>query len=186
MTATTVLTLCGSLRHGSFNAAILRQLPELAPPGVHFQPAETDDIPLYNDDVYSVGFPTPVKRLRDQIAAADAVLIASPENNYSIPGVLKNAIDWVSRPPDQPFNGKPVAILSASPGRFGGVRMQAHLRQVLMCLNAQLVIKPEVCIGQVDQKLDDEGWLTDDFTRRQVGELLTSLLSVHKRLQADV
>ena len=114
-----VLAICGSLRAGSYNRAALRTAIELRPPGMTIEIAEIGSIPLYNEDVRAQGFPPPVETLRRQIAAADALLFATPEYNYSIPGVLKNAIDWASRPPDQPFAGKPVAIMGAAAGMAG-------------------------------------------------------------------
>src|SRR5438552_12499694 len=114
-----VLAICGSLRAGSFNKAALRTAIELKPPGMTIETADIGSIPLYNEDVRALGFPPPVERLRAQIAAADALLFVVPEYNYSMPGVLKNAIDWASRPPDQPFAGKPVAIMGAAAGMAG-------------------------------------------------------------------
>ena len=107
-----ILGLCGSLRQGSYNQAVLRVAQELAPAaGLSIESAEIADVPLYNEDVYAQGFPPPVERLREQIRAADGLLFVTPEYNYSIPGMLKNAIDWVSRPPEQPFAGKPAAVM---------------------------------------------------------------------------
>ena len=117
-----VLAICGSLRAGSYNKAALRTAIELKPPGMTIETADIGSIPLYNEDVRALGFPPPVERLRAQIAAADALLFVTPEYNYSMPGVLKNAIDWASRPPDQPFAGKPVAIMGAGAGMAGTAR----------------------------------------------------------------
>src|SRR5208282_2737173 len=115
-----VLAICGSLRAGSYNKAALRTAIELKPPGMTIETADIRSLPLYNEDVRAEGFPAPVETLRRQIAAADALIFACPEYNYSMSGVLKNAIDWASRPPDQPFAGKPCAIISASAGMAGG------------------------------------------------------------------
>src|SRR5262249_16933537 len=117
--ALNVLGLCGSLRRGSFNAALLRAAQSLAPPNLAIAAAELRDIPPYDDDLRVAGWPEPVRRLRDAVAAADAILFVTPEYNYSIPGVLKNAIDWASRPPNQPFFDKPAAIMGASQGNYG-------------------------------------------------------------------
>src|SRR6185437_5600598 len=132
-----VLGLCGSLRRGSFNRMALKAAAELVPAGMSLDIYDgLADIPPYNDDVREKGYPAPVQALRDRIAAADAVLFVTPEYNYSVPGVLKNAIDWASRPPAQPFDGKPVAIMGASMGLFGTARAQYHLRQTCVFINA--------------------------------------------------
>src|SRR5579871_5142794 len=126
----TVITICGSLRKGSFNAALQRALPALAPPGLAIKAAPPwASFPIYNaDDQNATGFPAAVNTLADAIRAADGVIFVTPEYNFSIPGGLKNAIDWVSRLPNQPFAGKPVALQSASPGPLGGGRVQYDMR----------------------------------------------------------
>ena len=178
-----VLGLSGSLRRGSFNTAALRAAQDLVPAGVTIETAEIGDLPLYNEDVRAVGNPPPVERLRSQMAAADALLIVTPEYNYSVPGVLKNAIDWASRPPNQPFDGKPVAIMGASPGLLGTARAQYHLRQMLVFLNAMPINKPEVFITQANTKFDEAGRLTDEPTRDMIRKLLQSLADWTNRLQ---
>jgi chromate reductase, NAD(P)H dehydrogenase (quinone) len=178
-----VIGISGSLRKGSFNTAALRAAQGLAPEGMTIEVAEIGDLPLYNDDVRAAGFPPPAERLRAQIAAADAVLLVTPEYNYSISGVLKNAIDWASRPPSQPFEAKPVAIMGASPGLFGSARAQYHLRQMLIFLNAMPVNRPEVMIGQAQNKFDADGNLTDEPTREFIRKLLVSLRDWTLRLQ---
>ena len=178
-----VIGISGSLRKGSFNTAALRAAQGLAPEGMTIEVAEIGDLPLYNDDVRAAGFPPPVERLRAQLAAADAVLLVTPEYNYSISGVLKNAIDWASRPPNQPFEGKPVAIMGASPGLFGSARAQYHLRQMLIFLNAMPVNRPEVMIGQAQNKFDADGNLTDEPTREFIRKLLVALRDWTERLQ---
>src|ERR1700756_5526055 len=120
----TVLGICGSLRAGSHNKAALQNAIEMKPPGMAIETADIGSIPLYNEDVRAQGFPPPVETLRRQIAAGDALLFLTPEHNYSLPGVLKNAIDWPSRPPDRPFAAKPVAIMGASAGMGGTARAQ--------------------------------------------------------------
>jgi chromate reductase len=169
-----LLGISGSLRKNSFNTALLRAAQELAPAGMSIDLADLSEIPLYNDDVREKGFPRPVQALRDRIRVADAVLIATPEYNYSIPGVLKNAIDWASRPPEQPFDGKPVGIMGASPGRIGTARAQYHLRQCFIFLNATVLNKPEVMVGGAAQVFKD-GKLADEPTRQFVSDLLTAL-----------
>ena len=156
------VTVTGSLRRGSYNAAIARALPELAPAGVTVSAAPSiRDIPLYDADLQAEGFPAAVTALGDAIRTADGVILVSPEYNYSVPGVLKNAIDWLSRLPEQPFAGKPVAIQSASMGVLGGARMQYHLRQIFVFLDARVLNKPEIMVGQAQNKIDAEGQLTD-------------------------
>ncbi|MFL5167214.1 MAG: NADPH-dependent FMN reductase [Microvirga sp.] len=178
-----VIGISGSLRKGSFNTAALRAAQGLAPEGMTIERAEIGDLPLYNDDVRAAGFPPPAERLRAQLAAADAILLVTPEYNYSISGVLKNAIDWASRPPSQPFEAKPVAIMGASPGLFGSARAQYHLRQMLIFLNAMPLNRPEVMIGQAQNKFDADGNLTDEPTREFVRKLLVALRDWTERLQ---
>src|SRR5437763_16748634 len=145
-----VLGICGSLRKSSFNMAALGTAIELKPAGMSVEVAEISTIPLYNEDVRAQGFPPPVQKLRDQIAAADALLFACPEYNYSMSGVLKNAIDWASRPPDQPFAGKPCAIIRAAAGMAGSARAQYDLRRSCVLLHIHTLNMPEIscCPGQ--------------------------------------
>src|SRR3954466_6152813 len=130
-----IVGMSGSLRKGSFNSAALRAAQRLAPAGATIEIAEIGDLPLYNDDVRAAGYPPAAERLRAQLGAADAILFVTPEYNYSISGVLKNAIDWASRPPNQPFDGMPIAIMGASGGILGTARAQYHLRQMMVFLN---------------------------------------------------
>jgi chromate reductase, NAD(P)H dehydrogenase (quinone) len=151
-----VLTICGSLRKGSYNAALARMAPKLAPPALSFSDAPSfADFPIYNFDMQNTrGFPENVIAWADAIRAADGILIVSPEYNWSIPGGLKNAIDWVSRMKDQPFNGKPVAVQSAAGGLLGGARMQYQLRQSLISLDVHWFGRPEVIVSFAAQKFD--------------------------------
>ena len=168
-----ILGIVGSLRKGSSNRALLEAMArDLAPEGMTIEVADISGVPLYNEDDRTDGFPPAVQGLRDRIAAADGVIIATPEYNYSVPGVLKNAIDWASRPPEQPFDGKPVAILGASPGRLGTARAQYHLRQVFIFLNAMVMNKPEVMVGSVHEVLGDEGSIKDEATASFITEYL--------------
>ena len=161
-----VLSVCGSLRKGSFNAALQRSLPELAPTGLAIESLEgIGEMPLYNADVQDQGFPASVTTMADAIRKADGLIFCTPEYNYSIPGVLKNAIDWLSRLKEQPFAGKPVLLQSASGGALGGARMQYHLRQVLVFVDAQVFNRPEVFVGLAQNKFDKELKLTDQGTR---------------------
>ena len=178
-----VLAISGSLRKGSYNTAALRAAQELAPEGMSIEIASIADIPVYNADVQAQGFPAPVTALGDSIRAADAVLFASPEYNYSIPGVLKNAIDWISRLPDQPFAGKPVAMIGASQSLLGAARAQYHLRQTFVFVDALPVNKPEVFITLAQNKFDPDGKLTDAPTREFIAKLLVALEAWTRKLQ---
>ena len=180
------VTLIGSLRKASFNAAVARALPSLAPEGVRITAlGSVGDLPHYDGDVQAQGFPAPVLAMAEQIKAADGVIIVSPEYNYSIPGVLKNALDWLSRLSPQPFAGKPVAIQTASPGILGGVRSQYHLRQVLTALDALVLNRPEVVIGQAAGKVNAETLeLTDTATREFVAGQLKAFATFVRRVAA--
>jgi chromate reductase len=179
-----VLGISGSLRKGSYNTALLRAASELLPKSMTLEVFDLSSIPLHNDDVRALGFPKPVQEFRDRIAAADALLIATPEYNYSIPGVLKNAIDWASRPPDPPLDGKPAAIMGASTGDFGTVRAQMHLRQVCVFCNMFPVNKPEVLVMRAREKFDASGRLIDETARGFMRDLLTALVDWTQRLQS--
>src|SRR5215467_7033597 len=170
-----VLGICGSLRKASFNMAALKTAIELRPPGMQVTVADISQIPLYNEDVRAQGFPPPVETLRQQIKAADALLFACPEYNYSMPGVLKNAIDWASRPPDQPFAGKPAAIMGAGAGMAGTARAQYDLRRTCVFLDVHPLNKPEVLIGQAQTKFDTAGRFTDEAGRGFIRDLLVAL-----------
>lgn len=159
-----ILGICGSLRAGSYNRSLLREAAELAPPGMIIETYEgLGDIPLYNQDVQDKGDPEPVLRLKSAIREANGILFCSPEYNYSVPGVLKNAIDWASREP-RVLPGKPVAILGASPGMLGTGRMQYHLRQVFVFTQCLCMVTPEVMVAKAAEKFDSNGRLTDEKT----------------------
>ena len=177
-----VLGICGSLRRGSYNMAALRTAIELKPPGMTIAVADISAFPLYNEDVRAQGFPPVVDIFRRQIRAADALLFATPEYNYSMPGVLKNAIDWASRPPDQPFAGKPVAIIGAGAGMAGTARAQYDLRRSCVFLDMHPVNKPEVLIGQAQTKVDAEGRLLGEAGRGFIRDLLVALEAWTRRL----
>lgn len=179
----TVLGISGSLRKASYNTAALRVAQELAPQGVKIEIFDLTPLPLYNEDVKAAGFPPVVQQLRDKIKAADALLFATPEYNYSMSGVLKNAIDWASRPPDQPFNEKPVAIMGASPGALGTGRAQYHLRQSCVFLNMHVLNKPEVMIAAAHTKFNEQGQLTDEPTHGFIRELLVNLAAWTRRIE---
>jgi chromate reductase len=153
-----VLVICGSLRKGSYNAALARTLPGLAPAGIKLRSAPSfEKLPIYNFDLQqSGGFPAEANAWADAVRSADGVIVVSPEYNWSIPGGLKNAIDWVSRMKEQPFKDKPVALQSAAGGILGGSRMQYHLRQSLLSIDALLFGKPEVIVTFAAQKFDEK------------------------------
>ena len=162
------LVICGSLRKGSYNAALARSLPALAPPGLALRAAPTfAGLPVYNFDEHQASGIHPIAQEWAQaIRSADAVIIVSPEYNWSIPGGLKNAIDWVSRLPGQPFAGKPIALQSASPGPLGGARVQYDLRRAMVFLDAFVLNKPEIFIGGCASKFEEKtGAITDEATR---------------------
>ena len=170
-----VLAICGSLRSGSFNRMALNEAIRSKPPAMTVTVADLAAIPPYNEDVRAQGFPAPVETLRRQIAAADALLFVTPEYNYSMPGVLKNAIDWASRPPDQPFAGKPVAMMGASAGMGGTVRAQYDLRRSCVFLDMHPLNKPEIFIGAAQTKFDVDGRLLDETARGLIRDLMAAL-----------
>ncbi|MFM1815754.1 MAG: hypothetical protein RLZ98_2449 [Pseudomonadota bacterium] len=170
-----VLAICGSLRKDSYNAALQRALPELAPPDLNIVPAPSfRNFPLLDMDIVTgSGIPADVAALGAAIRQADGVIITSPEYNYSMPGILKNAIDWLSRLSEQPFAGKPVLLQSAATGIFGGVRAQYHLRQTMVFLDAFVMSKPEVFVGQAASRFDEKTLaLVDGPTRELVTKQL--------------
>jgi chromate reductase len=177
-----VLALSGSLRKGSLNAKLIEAAKGLAPKGMTIETASIAGIPLYDEDVRSAGVPESVKTLAQKIRDADAVLISTPEYNYSIPGVLKNAIDWLSREENQPFAGKPIAIMGASMGKLGTARSQYHLRQVFVFVDGLVMTRPEVFLGAAHEAFNDDGTLKDDGTQKIVAELLEKLWAWTKRL----
>jgi chromate reductase len=179
-----ILGVSGSLRRGSFNTAALRAAQELAPAGVAIEITDLAGIPLYNDDVrMASGFPDALTALCARIAEADAVLIATPEYNYSISGVLKNAIDWISRANPQPFQDKAVAIMGASPGAIGTARAQYDLRKIFVFLDAHVLNRPEIMISGAGQRFDAEGRLTDEMTRKFIAAQIMALRDWAMRLR---
>jgi chromate reductase len=175
METLTVLALSGSLRAKSYNTALLHEARRIAPAGMTIEIASLREIPLYDADVEARGMPQAVTALSARVKNADALLIATPEYNFSFPGVLKNAIDWLSRPPlDAALVRKPVAIAGAG-GRLGSARAQYHLRQVLGCLSMLPVPRPEVFVLNAWEKFDADGRLKDDLAVKQIGELLVAL-----------
>jgi chromate reductase len=181
-----LLGIAGSLRRASYNRGLLRAAEQLAPAGVDIRVFDLLPIPLFNEDVEAEGDPAPVRELKEQIRAADALLIASPEYNYSLPGVLKNAIDWASRPPrDSALQHKPIALMGASPGGFGTVRSQLALRQVFLFTKSLVLPEPELYVSTAHQKFDQDGELKDDETRRRIRALLEALVTWTRRVTAE-
>ncbi|MCE9684634.1 NAD(P)H-dependent oxidoreductase [Shewanella sp. AS16] len=179
-----VIAISGSLRQGSYNSATLRAAQTLAPAGMKIEIADISDIPIYNQDIKDKGIPKSVEALVAQVLAADAILFATPEYNYSVSGVLKNCIDWLSRCNPMPLADKPAAIVSASIGRFGGARAQYDLRRILIYLDVHFVNKPEVMIASAGTHFDADGHLIDVDTREHLARLLQSLAAWTERLQA--
>jgi chromate reductase len=181
------LVICGSLRKGSYNASVARALPALAPPELKLMPIRTSfaKFPIYNaDDQTATGIPADVQAWCQEIRAADGVIIVSPEYNWSIPGGLKNAIDWASREKDVCFTNKPVALMSAAPGLLGGGRMQYHLRMALTAIEAQVHGKPEVFVTQATKKIDEKtGEITDQATKDAIKLELASFAKFVKRVK---
>ena len=177
-----ILGIAGSLRRESYNRAALRAAAGLLPEGATLEAFELDGIPGFNQDDERTP-PAPVVELKRRIRAADAILIVTPEYNYSVPGVLKNAIDWASRPyGDSAWSGKPAAIMGASVGAIGTARAQYHLRQIFVFLNMFPINQPEVMIGNAATRFDAKGNLTDDTTKGFIRQLLENLVTWTRRL----
>lgn len=174
MSTLNVIALSGSLRAKSFNHAALRAAAELAPSDLSIRIVDYSAVPLYNQDLQAQGFPAAVASLGAELAAADGLLIASPEYNFSVSGVLKNAIDWLSRMNPQPFKGKPSAIMSATMGPLGGARHQYELRKIIGGLEANVLTKPEVFIGACHTRFNEQGQLTDEATRKIIAEQMVA------------
>jgi chromate reductase, NAD(P)H dehydrogenase (quinone) len=178
-----VLSFAGSLRTGSYNKALLHAAANFIPEDVDLEIFDIDGIPAFNQDIES-DIPNKVKDFKSKIREADAILISTPEYNYSVPGVLKNAIDWASRPyGDNPFNEKPVAIMSASIGMLGGARAQYHLRQIFVFLNMFPINGPEVIVPFAQDKFDTNGKLIDENTQKFLRQLLQNLVNWTRRLR---
>lgn len=177
-----ILGLAGSLRKQSYNRSALRAAKELAPDGAVINIFELDGIPGFNEDEEK-NPPAKVVQLKNEIRAADAILFVTPEYNYSVPGVLKNAIDWASRPyGDSAWNGKPAAIMGASIGAIGTARAQYHLRQICVFLNLHVLNQPEAMISNAAERFDSNGNLTDESTKKHIRKLLVSLVEWTHRL----
>lgn len=170
-----IVGLCGSLRAASFNRMAMKLAGECLPASMQLDVVEWREVPVFDGDVFARGLPPVVAALRERIRRADGVLIVSPEYNFSVPGGLKNVLDWLSRGDDQPWTGKPVAIASATTGPLGGARMQYDLRKVMHSLNALVLGKPEVFIALAQSKFDPAtGRCTDETTRKFMTDLLAA------------
>lgn len=181
--------LCGSLRKSSFNRMVLNQAVAALPEGMSCEVLEWQDVPPFNGDVFEQGFPASVQILREAIRHADGVLIATPEYNFSIPGVFKNVFDWISRGADQPFAHKPVALLSATTGPLGGARVQYDFRRVMLFMNAMVLPKPEIYVGNAAQKFSPDGRCIDDVTMRFLSDQMGAFkqwIEQVRRMQAPV
>jgi len=180
-----VCGIAGSLRSGSFNKSLLRAARELAPEGMEIRPFERlGEIPLYDADLEAKGEPEPVAALKRAIAGADALLVATPEYNYGVPGVLKNAIDWASRPAGRSaLDRKPAAIMGASPGAMGTVRAQLALRQAFQHNETYVLLRPELLVARAHEKFDAAGRLADEPTRKALRALLEALATWARRFQ---
>jgi chromate reductase len=175
MAPLSILGFAGSLRRGSYNRALLRAAAELAPEGMKVEIFDLADVPLYNGDVEAEGDPEPVARLKREIAAADGVLMATPEYNHGVPAVMKNAVDWTSRPPGAAvLAGKPVGIIGASPGITGSARGQSQLRQAFEFTNSFCMPQPELLVFKAHEKFDREGRLADEATAEYLGRYLAA------------
>jgi chromate reductase len=170
-----ILGFAGSLRQGSYNRALLRAASELAPDGMAVDIFDLAEVPLYNGDVEAEGDPEPVARFKQAIRAADGVLMVTPEYNHGVPGVMKNAVDWASRPPrDAPLGGKPVGIIGASPGITGSARGQSQLRQAFEFTDSFCMPQPELLVFKAHEKFDSGGRLTDAPTREHLARYLVA------------
>lgn len=169
------VAISGSLRKGSYNTMTLKTMQKLAPEIIHIEELPIVDLPFYNADLHEHIFPEAVEKLNDAIYTADALILVTPEYNYSVPAVLKNALDFISRSPKKPLDKKPVGIIGASQGMFGTARAQYHLRQILVYFNAFVMNKPEVMIAQANNKFDWEGNLIDEKTKEQISNFIKSL-----------
>lgn len=167
-----IVAISGSLRKESYNTKLLTMLKDLVSNEVEYKILDISSIPLFNEDIEGNEFPNIVNEISNEISSSDIVIISTPEYNYSVSGVLKNALDWLSRGDNPSFENKNIIILSASLSRFGGVRAQSHLRQILLCLGANVLNEPEVFISNVDETIDN------DTTLRQLKKIVSTIKSL--------
>ena len=180
------VAISGSLRKESYNTMVLKSLRKFSPANIVIEQISIADIPIYNFDLHENFYPEPIEKLCTAIKTADAFIIVTPEYNYSIPGVLKNVIDFLSKHPSKPLDKKAVGIISASPSLLGGVRAQYHLRQILVAVNAMVMNTPEVVITQVNTKFDKAGNLTDEKTTAFMKKFIDALADFATNLNNDV
>lgn len=185
MTKTKIIAFSGSLRAASFNTMAIKAAQQLAPAGCEIELIDYSGLPLYNQDHADQSTPPLVLDIAEKVRAADAILWATPEYNHSLPGALKNLIDWLSRQTPQPLAGKPAAIISASMGLLGGARVQAHLRQILVCLDVHVLNKPEIMMGQAHEKFDSEGHLQDTITQELIAAQMQALCAFSQQLHVQ-
>jgi chromate reductase len=182
----TILGIAGSLRKASYNRGALRAAQQLCPEGAKLEVFELDGIPPFNQDEER-NAPAKVLELKQKIKGADAILLVTPEYNYGVPGVLKNAIDWASRPyGDNAWDGKPCAIMSAAMSMGGGVRAQYQLRQCFVFLNMDAVVQPEVAINNVGERFDENANLKDETSKKLIGQLLRNLVAKVRLARPDM
>jgi len=179
------VAISGSLRKKSFNTMVVKAVQNIAPENILIEQLSIADIPMYNFDLHEKVFPESIEKICTAIKKADALLIVTPEYNYSIPGALKNVIDFLSKHPTKPFDKKPVGIISASPSLLGGVRAQYHLRQILVAVNAMSMNTPEVVITQVNTKFDEGGTLIDEKTKEFIKKFIDELAHFATNLKPD-
>ena len=180
-----ILGVAASLRRASLNGGLLRAAREMSPEDVVYDGFDLGRIPFFNADVEAEGDPAPVAELKQKIQAADAVLIASPEYDYAVPGVLVTALDWALRPPT-PLRHKPVGIIGASPGASGTARSQMILRQILLHAPAYVMPEPQILVGSARQRFDEEGNLADEETRERLERFVVALREWSRRMQSPV
>jgi chromate reductase, NAD(P)H dehydrogenase (quinone) len=169
--------ICGSLREGSYNRLLLKAAGECLPKYVQFSLLDVSQIPMYNQDLEAPTMPSAVLDLKRQVEQADALLISTPEYNYSIPGMLKNVIDWLSRPSGQSsLNEKPVAVMGGTPGNYGAAMAQNHLRQILNALNMHVINRPGILVPQIHLKFNPQGQLTDEIVKNLLKDLMDALI----------
>lgn len=177
------VAISGSLRKGSYNTMVLQTLQKIAPKHISIEQLSIKEVPFYNFDLHEKKFPAHVEKLNDAIKKADAVIFVTPEYNYSVPGVLKNTIDIISRSPKKPFDQKAVGIMGASPGVLGTARAQYHLRQTMVFLNAYAMAQPEIMIGKVNEKFDANNRLADSETEKKLLEFLEALAKFSEKFK---
>jgi len=170
------LGISGSLRERSYNSALLRAAKKLLPENAEMTIFDLTPLPVYNEDVEAVGLPEPVEALRTQIETADGLIISTPEYNHSVPGGLKNAIDWASRGSPSVLNGKPLGVMSIVTGGFGGVRAQEHMIGIAAGVNMRQMVRPAVIVPRAAEKFDDDLNLTDETTRQFLRDFLTAFI----------